>query len=144
MDHIVYKWARIFPQILWNSKPQSQVLEWGSNGHTTNMKYIFIKTSSLLLDIKQTNWSHDYDKTKEFTTKTVKHKAQVVGVVFNFDVIWWGSKWIVLFVWKIFFSTTGRLLAAVKPSINYILWLKLAYKHLKKVIVKSTTPWLVN
>lgn len=135
MDHIVYKWARIFPQILWNSKPQSQVLEWGSNGHTTNMKYIFIKTSSLLLDIKQTNWSHDYDKTKEFTTKTVKHKAQVVGVVFNFDVIWWGSKWIVDF----FFYNRTTI-----SSINYILWLKLAYKHFKKVIVKSTTPWLVN
>lgn len=50
-DHIAYKWATIFPQILWNSKPQTQVLGWGSNGHITNMNYIFIKTSSSLLDI---------------------------------------------------------------------------------------------
>lgn len=46
------------------------------------------------------------------------------------------------FVWKIF-SATGRLLA-VKPNINNILWLQLATKPIKKVIVKLTTPWFVK
>lgn len=52
---MVYKWARLFQQVLWNSKPQSQVLGCGSNGHITNLNYIFIKSSFLLLDIKQIN-----------------------------------------------------------------------------------------
>lgn len=48
------------------------------------------------------------------------------------------------FLFVRFFSTTGRLLAAVKPSIINILWLKLTNKPIKKVIVKFTTLWLVK
>lgn len=136
MDHIAYKWATIFPQILWNSKPQRQVLGWGSNGHITNMNYIFIKTSSarylaekLIPWLWQNQGIHNQNceiQSLNCWGRGVTFWCYMVGINMNFLFGRFGRGW----------------LLAVKPSINNILWLKLTKKPIKYSNCKIYNPMI--